>query len=462
MSRQVTINEEVSSDLTSYDSGYSAYSVSNLGRGCDGADSTNYAQINLTRNANAVTQIYYNFSLPTIPSDATNISVSCSCKCSINQTNSSRITTRQAQLYRGTTAMGTAHTVANSTTAFSISAGTWTAAYLNSGVKLRLYAVRGSSSTTSSYYFRLYGATLTVTYTISTTAYTITATSQASGVTIEPASQELYAGESGKVSLNTNSNIQITDNNTDVTSQLVREQETGTQELIPSSVVESTFATDSTYPASNGVHGTDNNTYARFKLATPTKHAIYDFDVSAIPSGATILNVECSVKAYISSESSSITTKSAQLYAGSTAKGSATTIPTTNSTWNIDNTGSWTYSEIQNIRLRMDGYYPNSNSYYLYFYGADLSITYETDNYVYTYTISSINADHTILVVSTATGDKIFRKVNGSWVQATKQYVKVSGTWREVSKVFKKVNGSWVQQSDISAMFDNDAIYIGG
>lgn len=459
MSRQVTINETVSSDLTSYDSGYSAYSVSNLDNALAGSDNTSYAQINLTRNANAVTQIYYNFTLPTIPSGATNISVSCSCKCSINQTNANRVATREARLYSGSTAMGTAYTVANSTTAFSISAGTWTAAQLNGGVKLRLYAVRGTNNTTSSYYFRLYGATLTVSYTLSTTAYTITATSSATGVTIEPSSQEIYAGESGKVTLNTNSNITVTDNNADVTSQLVRSQQADTLELIPSSVVESTFANDNSYPTSNGLSDTDSNTYARFKLASSTQHAIYSFNTSAIPSGATILSVACKVKAYVTSTSSNISAKIAQLYAGSTAKGSTTTIPTTNSTWDISNTGSWTYSEIQNIRIRFNGAYSGSNSYYIQFYGAELTITYESNNYVYTYTISSINADHTILVVSTATGDKIYVKSNGSWVEATDILVKVSGSWRSVSSAFKKVGDSWVEQSDKSAMFDTNVIY---
>lgn len=457
MSRQVTVNETKSSNLTSYDSGYSAYSVSNLDNALAGSDNTSYAQINLTRNANAVTQIYYNFSLPTIPSGATNISVSCTCKCSINNTNSSRVATRQAQLYSGTTAMGTAYTVANSTTAFSISAGTWTAANLNSGVKLRLYAVRGTSSTTSSYYFRLYGATLTVTYSISTTAYTITASSSASGVTIEPASQEIYAGESGKVTLNTNSNITVTDNNADVTSQLVREQQSGTIAVVPDEVAANTFAT-STNP-NNGLSGADSTTYAQFKIASGAPYVMYSFDTSSIPSGATIISVDCSVHGYITGTSTNITNKYAQLYTGTTAKGSSTTIPTSNSTWDIASTGSWTYSEIQNIRLRLTATYSGSSSYYIQFYGADLTVTYETNNYVYVYTISNIAADHTILVVSTATGDKIFRKVNGSWVQASKEYVKVSGTWREVSKVFKKINGSWVQQSDKSAMFDNNAKY---
>ena len=60
-----------------------------------------------------------------------------------------------------------------------------------------------------------------------------------------------------------------------------------------------------------------------------------------------------------------------------------------------------------------------------------------------------------------ATGDKIMIKSGGSWVEGTPK-IKVSGAWREVSKVFKKVNGSWVEQSDKSAMFDPNAIYIGG
>lgn len=152
-----------SSNLTSYDSGYSAYSVSNLDNALAGSDSTTYGQINLTRGSGAVTEIYFNFSL-SIPTGATNISVSCTCKCYNSQNSASRVATRQAQLFSGTTAMGSPYTLTNSTTAFSITADTWTAAQLNNA-KLRLYGVRGSSNTTTNYYFRLYGATIEVTYT---------------------------------------------------------------------------------------------------------------------------------------------------------------------------------------------------------------------------------------------------------------------------------------------------------
>lgn len=84
------------------------------------------------------------------------------------------------------------------------------------------------------------------------------------------------------------------------------------------------------------------------------------------------------------------------------------------------------------------------------------------DHYVYSYIVSG-NATIAVVIGSvTPTGDKIFRKVNGSWVQSSKEYIKVSGTWREVSKVYMKINGSWVEQSDKSAMFNENAIYIGG
>lgn len=443
MSRTITISDTIVNDIVSYDSSdYAWYSTSNIENGYNGSDNTSYAQINLTRNANAVTYIYYIFgSFSEIPSGATINSVSCTCKCSINNTTASRVATREARLYSGTTAMGTAYTVANSTTAFSITPGTWTRAELQNA-RLRLYAVRGTSNTTSSYYFRFYGATLTVSYTYSGTAYTITASSTAQGVTVVPASQELLAGETAKVSVSDNTGIVVTDNGNDVTSQLVQEHEVAELVLNPTTCSETTFANDSSYPASNGCDDTESTTYARFKLATPTQHAIYSFGTISIPSGATILSVECDVHAYISSTSSSITTKSVQLYAGSTAKGSATTVPTTNSIFAIADTGSWTASEVQNICLRFDGYYPNSSSYYLYVYGADLTITYQSAGYVYVYTMTSLAADHTILVALAKVIP--FRvKSNGAWATPTKVLVKDGGTWKDAQKILVKDNGTW-------------------
>ena len=153
----------ISGHPTSYDSDYSAYSVSGLTQGETDSSSTNYATINLTRGSGAETSIYYNFSLD-IPTGATINSVECTAKCYISSTQSNRITTREVRLYSGSTAKGSAHTVSNSTSEFEVTAGTWTAAELNNA-KIRIHAIRGTNSITTNYYFRFYGATITVDYT---------------------------------------------------------------------------------------------------------------------------------------------------------------------------------------------------------------------------------------------------------------------------------------------------------
>ena len=166
--------ESRSKVISSYDDlDYVYYSATNLSNGYAGSDSTTYAQINLVRGINAVSYIYWQFpAFSEIPSNATIDSVTCTCKCSISSTSTNYIATRQARLYSGTTAMGSNKTVANSTTAFTITAGTWTRAQLQDP-KLRLYAVRGTQNTNTNYYFRFYGATLTVTYTYQDTKFKI-------------------------------------------------------------------------------------------------------------------------------------------------------------------------------------------------------------------------------------------------------------------------------------------------
>ena len=442
MSRQVTVPGSASSNLTSYDSGYSAYSTSNLNNALAGSDNGSYAQINLTRNSGAVTEIYYNFGTLNIPSNATNISVSCSCKCSINNTQSNRITTRQAQLYRGTTAMGTAYTVANSTTAFSISAGTWTVAQLNGGVKLRLYAVRGTSSTTSNYYFRLYGATLSVSYSISGTEYEVSITNNSTIATPDPSTtQYVFQGESQEIIFNgvTDPNtIVVKDNNVEVSLTQILEKKTSS--FIPSSLVSSSgTVTDS----NNGLTNSSSTTYAQAG-GQSGQYLIYSFDVSSIPSNATIVSVECTAKAQHTH--SSTTYGSIQLYSGSTAKGTASTFRAT-TTMDLD-CGSWTRSELSNIRIRIGNTYTGgTTTYYTRFYGADLTVVYTVPgDYCYGYTISNISADHAIVISDAAGTQKVYLKVNGSWVQA--------------SKVYKKVNGSWVEQTSFDNLFDSDKIYI--
>lgn len=128
------------------------------------SNTSSYAQINLKTGNAAETYVYWTFDTSSIPANATIKSVSCSARLLINNTTSSRIPTRTVRLYSGSVAMGSATNITSTaSTVYTLTVGSWTREQLNS-VRLRLYAQRGSSNATTSYYFRFYGADLTVVY----------------------------------------------------------------------------------------------------------------------------------------------------------------------------------------------------------------------------------------------------------------------------------------------------------
>lgn len=304
-----TITQSAIANPSSYDSGYQAYSFSDLTNGCADASSTTYATVNLTRGYNAQTFIFYNFNV-NIPAGATINSVACAVKC--RQFNGTYTSSRSAQLFSGSTAKGDATTLPSNATPFNIAnCGSWTASELSS-VKLRLFAQRSGTSNTNTCYFRFYGATLTVNYTYNQTVYTITCTSTAPNVHVGNATDYTHTYE---VAEGHNQNIELVG---DMTGAVV----------------------------------TDN-----------------DVDIT-----------------------SSVTPMSG---------------------------------------------------------GAVISLT-------------NVQADRAILIFIPQTGDKIFVKVNTTWKEAQDVKVKVNGTWQSVSKAYKMVGGSWVEQSDKSAMFDPNALYLKG
>ena len=443
MSRTINDTGTATSHPVSYDSGYSAYSVSGLDNAYTDSDSTTYATINLTRNSNAETIIFYNFSITDIPSGATINSVTCSAKCYISTTNSGRVATRQIRLYSGSTAMGSAHTVSNSTTAFSISAGTWTAAQL-ANAKIRLYAKRGTSNTTTNYYFRFYGATLTVSYTYQTVAYEVTASSNVSGVTIEPASQEQTQGNSASVILSTNSNIVLLDNNTDVTSSITLTQQS------PTYSVETVSGARYGFNLSNGWYVSANK---GINSSTALCRVTFDLPISC---DITFTYINYAEATYDFGVFSKVDTALSTTAWDSTSSGGDTTTDAgkeqrrlNTSSYNSSSQQTLTYSNVSSgshyidVKFSKDQATAENNDTLQW----KVSITPRgTLPSVYTYTITNISADHVLVVnpTSAPTGNKVFVKSNGTWVQASKVYVKVNGAWQESTKVYVKSSGSWV------------------
>lgn len=162
-----------SSNIESYNSSHSYYALSNAANGYHDSTNTSYASVNLTRNSGAETYMYWEFDLPTIPAGATINSITCNYKARTSSSSTSYINQATIQMCSGTTTKGTPKSIlTTSTTASSFSStqiGTWTVAELNAGVKLRTYAKRGTSRTTSNYYIYFYGADIEVTYTEAST-----------------------------------------------------------------------------------------------------------------------------------------------------------------------------------------------------------------------------------------------------------------------------------------------------
>ena len=404
MSKPISIQDTITVHPTGVADDHAYASISNQTNGYNESSNTTYATINLTTGSGATTYIYYIFDFSDIPVGATIDSVSCTAKAYINTTNSSRITTRQMQLYTGTTAKGSANTISNSTTAQTMTPGTWTRDELQNA-RIRLYGVRGTSNTTSTYYFRFYGATFTVNYSVNGTAYTITASSSTNLATVTPATQDIISGGEGAIRIDTDSinDITVTDNGTDVTSQLITKQvETGgTIEAVPASYTTSGSISGTRYQSTVGC-GVDNpssqtgNDYCSSSGSTATIY--YKFDFSEIPDNATIESM--TVQAYGHLESTSNSSEKAELnvYSGTTAKGTAVSYTSTSNAIKTISPGTWTVAELKNDpRVGFTiGYYGGLTT------GITWTVTYSVPSsghdYYYEYTISNIATDHVILI----------------------------------------------------------------
>ena len=409
MSKPISIQDTITAHPTGVASDHAYASVSNTTNGYTESSSTTYATINLTTGSGATTYIYFTFDFSDIPVGATIDSVSCSAKAYINTTNSSRITTRQIQLYSGTTAKGSASTISTSTTAFTMTTGTWTRDELLNA-RIRLYGVRGTSNTTSTYYFRFYGATFTVNYSVNGTAYTIGATSNVTGVTVDPASQEKISGEDAVVSIYADSidDITVTDNDTDVTDQLEQHE-------IPTGGTKSTVL--GSYNLVSGSFNGSGATYFSGLVGAGVDHTkttsnyysggsgviavfTYDLDFEDIPSNATITELYCEVNGHCENVSQASEYMCAQLISGSidiSEELNFKSIGTSNSTQTLTATTLPTVAQLANLKLQCRlGYYGGAIN------GATCYITYTVpssgSDYYYTYTLTNVTTDHIIVI----------------------------------------------------------------
>ena len=381
--------------------------------------STTYAQYTLSRSTTGYT--HYTFDVSDIPSGATITSITAQVKVRVNST--SYVTNTVCQLYANTTAKGSNYTFASTSSSNVVNmtnTGSWT---LSEVQNLRLRIGGTGNNSNNSKYIYMYGATVTINYSISGMQYTLTATSEVSGATITPVASQKLGGESETFTIDPGSmsidDLTLTDNEVDVTSSIVGQQVggPGSVSAVPGSNVttgharsngafyqSSSTSSDAWLRYAIG-HSAENpystsntsNTYTKDGTndATTQGWMIYPFDFSEIPLNATITSVQ--VKCYGAIESTSQTASHADisLWTGNTQKGTTQKFTSTsNSTITLSNVGTWTAAELQDAKLRFGvGYY--GGRLLGVTWTVNYTVPYET---IYSYTLSNISADHDLVL----------------------------------------------------------------
>lgn len=211
------------------------------------------------------------------------------------------------------------------------------------------------------------------------------------------AGQKVYTGESAPPSsLGSNGDIYIL------------ASAGGTAEVYPESFTSSGMNSTSHAGDCIGVSAEEGtSTSNMYSSGSGTNGTVdYTFDLSSIPSNATIDSVSCQVKAH--EENASRSTFTLQLYAGSTAKGSETTVNgTSNTIYNLT-TGSWTRSELDELILHTTyGYYGGLVA------GCTLTIEYSVGDASYQVTLTGSSSAWSI------SGTGIYKKSGGTWSQVS-------------------------------------------
>lgn len=281
------------------------------------------------------------------------------------------------------------------------------------------------------------------------TTYTVNASSNVSRVTVTPTTQTQAQGSSAEIRFDTNTlnNILVKDNNVDVTSQLVSRTSSSASDIntyIPSSFDSTNSSYASVYNTNNPQNGlTAHNSTTRCCVYANTtngseSYLYYNFDCSDIPSNAIITSVTCQVGASCYSSGSYFSTHTLQLCTGTTEKGTAVTTTGnggTSTVQTINGGSSWTRAELDDIKIRFKIVRSQTGDASFSFFGATLTVEYTLPATTYwTYTISNLQTDHTVLVVS-AGGAEVFL------------YMKNNSVWTPYTKVYKKINGVWVEQN---------------
>lgn len=407
-------------------------------------DNTTHATLQNTRSSTSNTYYVYirGFNFGSVPSDA--IVSSFTVKIKANESYMSTSSSYRPSLYHGTTA------ISNTTVTSSLSTSVTTLTFhipstltwdtikgygADFGIRVPM---RRSSKSYNSYVY-VYGAEIEVTYTVP--VYHSVTITNSTAATVTASDSNPLEGTDVTIMSDTISGIAVTDNGTDVTSQFVHHSGTTGEYTIENRGSYGFALSNGYYVSQNkGVDKTAAVCRVSFNLpvaATVTFTYInyaeeaYDFGVFG--------NLDTALSTTYYSAGSG----------GATITDSSYKLACNSSTYNKSTTQTLTYSNVAAGEHYIDVKYSKDDASAAHndTLQFQVAITYNQSVSYYSYSITNIQNDHSIVVSPSGGGGE-------------QLYVKVSGTYRAVSAVYMKVNGSWVQQTNLSSLFNTNTKYV--
>ena len=418
---------------TYYLSSSSYLSVSNAANMYSNTDDDSYATVTNSRTSTTSYYIYLRgFNFNDIPEGA--IINSFTIKLKARESGVSTSSSYKPYLANGTTAInGSCNAITTTATTYTftgITADWETIVGYGSNFGIRINCRRASRNTTG--YMYIYGAEILVDYTMPV-YHTVTV----NGNNVSPSgATSVLEGSSLRVKITETARPTVTDNGTDVSSQLQQGQDSPESYSVTNVTTSYGFAVNgSGYYESNNQGRASTCALARISFHMPVSgtitFSVINYAESTYDYGL-LSNIDTQLTTNASADTSNV------YWSGSSHNSSSVQTVT----YQMD-AGDHTID----AKYFKDSYTDSGNDSLQFKIAIALDETPTYDAYWY-YDLTNITADHTINVT---TGG-----------QTATLYLKVNGVWTAVSKCWKKINGSWVEQTDLTSVFDPNTHYVHG